>query len=162
MNVLPALIAETTGPLFGNAWLALLAILAGVAVFMFLVAAAGRWLAATHDAAVAKHVAVALKGMAPATTAAPASPAVAVPTGSAVTSAPIEAPAPVATRATVMQGPPPEVLVILAAAVAVTFGRNARIAEVRSLKPVATSVEMLMQHWSMEGRRQIYSSHQIR
>lgn len=35
-------------PLFGNQWLALLAILAGIAVFMLAVAAVGRWLASTH------------------------------------------------------------------------------------------------------------------
>jgi len=38
----------TFEPLFGNQWLALLVILAGIAVFMFAVAAVGRWLAATH------------------------------------------------------------------------------------------------------------------
>jgi len=38
----------TFEPLFGNQWLALLAILAGIAVFMIAVAALGRWAAATH------------------------------------------------------------------------------------------------------------------
>lgn len=109
-------------PLFGNQWLALAAVLVGVAALMVAVAAAGRWLAATH----------------------PASPlAVRV-------AKPVEV------------GPPPEVLAVIAAAVAVTCGRNARIAEVRAAKPTAPSVEALMQQWSVEGRRQIYSSHQIR
>ncbi len=44
-------------PLFGNQWLALLAVLGGVAVLMFLVAAVGRWLAATHPDPVAKKIA---------------------------------------------------------------------------------------------------------
>jgi hypothetical protein len=53
LSTLPILAAaETTTakfePLFGNQWLALLAILAGIAVFMLAVAAVGRWLAATH------------------------------------------------------------------------------------------------------------------
>ncbi len=38
-------------PLFGNQWLALLVILAGVVVFVLAVAGFGRWLAATHPAA---------------------------------------------------------------------------------------------------------------
>ncbi|MFA5263354.1 MAG: hypothetical protein WC378_05970 [Opitutaceae bacterium] len=37
-------------PLFGSQWLALLAILACIAVFLLVVALAGRWLAATHPA----------------------------------------------------------------------------------------------------------------
>ncbi len=35
-------------PLFGSQWLALLVILAGIAVFMLVIAAFGRWLAASH------------------------------------------------------------------------------------------------------------------
>ena len=58
--------------------------------------------------------------------------------------------------------PPPVILAIIAAAVRVTFGAGARIAQVVPLKPVVPSVETLVQQWSMEGRRQIYSSHQIR
>jgi hypothetical protein len=38
-------------PLFGNQWLALLAILACISVFMIAVALVGRWLAATHPTA---------------------------------------------------------------------------------------------------------------
>ena len=34
--------------LFGNQWLALAAIVGGIAIFMFAIAAVGRWLAATH------------------------------------------------------------------------------------------------------------------
>lgn len=56
------------------------------------------------------------------------------------------------------QGPPPEVLVVIAAAVATTFGRNARVTAVH-FAPPSTAV---MPQWSLEGRRQIYSSHQVR
>jgi hypothetical protein len=51
-----------------------------------------------------------------------------------------------------------QVTVLIAASVAAVLGRGARVV---SVKP-ATSVEMLMQQWSLEGRRQIYSSHQFR
>lgn len=109
-------------PLFGNPWLALLAILGGVALVMIVVASVGRWLAATHP-----------------------------------TSAP---PSSVAMQT--RSGPTPEVLAVIAAAVEVSVGQNARIAEVHPVKPVVPGVEALMQQWSVEGRRQIYSSHQIR
>jgi heme/copper-type cytochrome/quinol oxidase subunit 2 len=51
------LIAELAPPvpLFGNQWLALLVILAGVALLMLVVALAGRWLAATHPDPVVKN-----------------------------------------------------------------------------------------------------------
>lgn len=48
MTLLPIVFAELGRPLFGNQWLALLAVLAGIAVFLVLVALLGRWLAATH------------------------------------------------------------------------------------------------------------------
>jgi hypothetical protein len=45
----PALnFAAVAQPLFGNVWLALLAVLAGIAVFLAVVAGFGRLLAATH------------------------------------------------------------------------------------------------------------------
>lgn len=56
-------------------------------------------------------------------------------------------------------GPSDETLAIIAACVAVTFGNRARITAIRTGGP---SVETLMQQWSLEGRRQIYSSHQVR
>ena len=61
--------------------------------------------------------------------------------------------------AIVSDEPSGETLAIIAACVAVTFGKNARIASVR---PVGPSIEVLMQQWSLEGRRQVYSSHQVR
>lgn len=126
MNCLSLPLAAAREPLFGNQWLALIAILACTAALMAVVAVAGRWLAATH----------------------PDEPVKRVP--SATTPAATEA---------VPSITSPETLAIIAACVVATFGRNARITQIRTGGP---SVEMLMQQWSLEGRRQIYSSHQIR
>lgn len=124
-------VAVVTGPLFGNAWLALLAICFGIGGFMAAVAGVGRWLAATHP--------------------------------TPVVAKPEKAIEPPRTEAKSAVDPlPPEILAIIAAAVRVTFGAGVRIAQIVPAKPTPPSVEMLMQQWSMEGRRQIYSSHQIR
>ncbi|WP_404421404.1 OadG family transporter subunit [Nibricoccus sp. IMCC34717] len=53
----------------------------------------------------------------------------------------------------------PEVVAAIVAAVFATEGSQARIA---AIHPPAVSVEALMQQWSLEGRRQIYSSHKVR
>lgn len=53
----------------------------------------------------------------------------------------------------------PEVAAAIAAAVHVTFGASAQVTSV-SLQPA--SVENLMLTWSLEGRRQIYTSHKVR
>jgi hypothetical protein len=111
-------------PLFGSLWLALFAVLAGIAIFLLLVAMLGRWLAATHPDAPLR----------------PAAASVPVPV--------------VPTDLT------PEITAVIAASIATVLGARARVADVR-LAP-APSVEMLMQQWSMEGRRQIYSSHKVR
>jgi hypothetical protein len=125
--MLSLLLAQTRfEPLFGNQWLALLAVLGGVAVFMALIAIVGRWLAATH----------------------PESPKVA--------SAPAATPA-----ALPSTGPAPEIIAVIAASVAARLGAQARITVIRPA-PVGPNVETLMAQWSLEGRRQIYSSHQIR
>ena len=114
-------------PLFGNIWLALLAVVGGIAVFLVLVALLGRWLAATHPDAPPRPV-------------------------------PAPAPAPV-----VELGVGPEITAVIAASVATVLGARARIAAVTlAATPANPSVEMLMQLWSMEGRRQIYSSHKVR
>lgn len=126
MTFLALPLAAAREPLFGNQWLALIAILACTAALMVAVASVGRWLAATHPAEPVKPAASA------------ATPAAAE-AGPGITS--------------------PETLAIIAACVVTTFGRNARITQIRTGGP---SVEMLMQQWSLEGRRQIYSSHQIR
>lgn len=55
---------------------------------------------------------------------------------------------------------PPEIVAVIAAAAAATVGARHRIV---SISPVrGPSVESLMQQWSFEGRRAIYSSHQLR
>ena len=113
-------LAEYHLPLFGNQWLALIAILGGIALLMIAVAAVGRWLAATHPNPIAN-----------------------VREGEVASSGTIS----------------PEITAIIAASIAVVLGPQARIASVK-LAPL--NVEMLMQQWSLEGRRQIYSSHQIR
>ncbi|OAM89836.1 hypothetical protein OH491_17630 [Termitidicoccus mucosus] len=115
--------------LFDNKGLALFAILAGVAVFIGLVALVGRLLAATHPDA-------------------PATAKAAAPTKAAATPAPAEADAVT-----------PEVLAAIAASIFVTLGPKAKIAEIRTPAP---SVEALMQMWALEGRRQIYTSHNLR
>jgi hypothetical protein len=128
-------LAATHGPLFGNQWLALLAILAGVAVFLLLVAAAGRWLAATHPDTPPKPAPVAPP---PATAPEPSTPASADPSFANLS---------------------PEVQLVIAAAVMYTLGKNARITGMKESNP---NVETLMVQWAMEGRREIYTSHRLR
>lgn len=56
----------------------------------------------------------------------------------------------------------PEIAAAIAAAVHVTFGASATVTSV-SLQPAQpVSVENLMLTWSLEGRRQIYTSHKVR
>ena len=129
MNLALPLAQTSIAPLFGNQWLALLAVLGGVAIFMIAIAVAGRWLAATHPD--------------------PANDATRA--GTAPTPKEIVSGSPTS----------PELIAVIAAAVASEVGRNARISLIRPLTP-SIAVETLMQQWSLEGRRQIYSSHQIR
>lgn len=119
--------AQVGQPLFGNQWLALLAMMAIVAVFVIAVAGLGRWLAATHPDPVKKPSAATVQ------------PEVPLATSDQLT---------------------PQVCAAIAAAVAVTYGSRARIAAVQTAH--FPSVETLMQQWSLEGRRQIYSSHKVR
>jgi hypothetical protein len=56
----------------------------------------------------------------------------------------------------------PETLAIIASAVNVTLGARAQIAAVSLVPTHAPSVEALMLQWSLEGRRQIYTSHKVR
>ena len=53
----------------------------------------------------------------------------------------------------------PEIAAVIAAAVHVTLGAAARVTSV-SLQPV--SIENAPLIWSLEGRRQIYTSHRVR
>jgi hypothetical protein len=130
ISLLPLALAESRAPLFGNQWIALAVILAGVVVLMTTVSWVGRWLAATHPEPLRTPLAPATAGAAP--PAVPVDPAIV----------------------------PPEILAVIAASIAATLGARARVAAVRPA--TLPNVEMLMQQWSLEGRRQIYSSHQIR
>ena len=56
----------------------------------------------------------------------------------------------------------PEILAIIASAINVTVGPRAQISAVSLAPAHAPSVEVLMQQWSLEGRRQIYTSHKVR
>ena len=141
MTIFSSLVLAEAGqaspePLFGNQLYALAAVLVGVAALLFAVAAVGRWLASTH----------------PKETSAPAA--------SADSTAPSAA-APAASTSDA--GPSPEIFAVIAAAVAATFGSKAQIASINTL-PVgaAEGVASGRLQWSMEGRRQIYSSHKVR
>ena len=54
---------------------------------------------------------------------------------------------------------PADVLVVITAAIAATLGRGARLVSVRTVR---TAPIGLLQPWSIEGRRDIYSSHRFR
>jgi hypothetical protein len=108
-------------PLFGNLWLALLAVLALIVLLLAAVALVGRWLAATHPE--------------------PAATVKAAPVPEAIT---------------------PQTLAIIASVVNVTVGPRAQIKAVEPAPVPAPSVEALMLQWSLEGRRQIYTSHKVR
>ncbi len=57
----------------------------------------------------------------------------------------------------------PELRAVIAAAVYVTLGSNARIASVEPSKRSATAnVDPQMNAWSLEGRRQIHGGHRVR
>jgi hypothetical protein len=140
-SYLSPVLAQSGQPLLGNQWLALFVILGSVTAFLLAIAAVGRWLAATHPAEPAK----------PAPTAAPAESAV---------TAPLASPAPLVAPATNPETSV-EVFAAIAAAVAVTLGARARVLAINAAasEPVAETSRL---QWSMEGRRQIYSSHKVR
>lgn len=57
----------------------------------------------------------------------------------------------------------PELRAVIAAAVYVTLGSNARIASVEETRHLATAaVDTQMSAWSLEGRRQIHDGHKVR
>lgn len=57
---------------------------------------------------------------------------------------------------------PPEILAVVAASVATALkGQKYTVHGVRLTAMKAPNIERLMTEWSMEGRRQVYSSHQI-
>jgi len=137
-NFSPVL-AQSGQPLLGNQWLALFVILGSVTAFLLAIAAIGRWLAATHPDEPAK----------------PVQPVV------ATESVPSPTPTPAAPLATSTSSETPaEIFATIAAAVAVTLGARARVTAV-NLVTAQTAPESTLQ-WSLEGRRQIYSSHKVR
>lgn len=152
MHTSPMLAAVTSGsfqigrPLFGNQWLALFAALACIAVLLLAVALLGRWLAATHPEAPAKVVAASI-----ATVLAPAASTYAIPQ--------------IASNPVLAGDVPHELVPVIIAAVAAALGVGARVTSIRPFVDQTVpmpSLEALMQQWSYEGRRQIYSSHKVR
>jgi hypothetical protein len=133
---LPLAAAQIVRPLFGNQWLALLAALGLIALLLIAVALLGRWLAATHPAP-------------------PIEPARNVSTGSASDNVD-----PVITGDV-----SPAIVPVIVAAITAYLGARGRVAAIQHVPTPATpapSLEALMQQWSYEGRRQIYSSHKVR
>ncbi len=55
----------------------------------------------------------------------------------------------------------PETMALISAAIWASFGKSARIAEIRELGELVQIGE-LSNEWSREGRREIYASHHIR
>lgn len=136
---MPALFATTT---LGSHLGALAVVCAGIAALLGSLAVLGRWAAATHPAPAPKPA---------------GPPGVLLPVGGAPPGADAEL------VATAMNQVAPEVMAAIAAAIAVTCGPRVRIAHVSPAAPeTAPGVEALMLHWSLEGRRQIYSSHRVR
>ena len=126
-------LAEVGRPLFDNQWLALFVILGSITAFLLAIAAVGRWLAATHPNEPAKPV----QPIAPAES------------------------TPVATTPILSSETPAEVFAVIAAAVAVTLGAKARVTAISKASSESAAESSRLQ-WSMEGRRQIYSSHKVR
>jgi hypothetical protein len=127
-------------PLFGHLGLALGAVLVAIAALLVFVALLGRWLAATHPS--------------------PAPIPVPVVVANVGTPASIRLLAP-----DVGEDVSAEIVPVVLAAVAEIFGGRARVASIRRAATVPVrvpSIEALMQEWSHEGRRQIYSSHKVR
>lgn len=116
----------------GFSWLNLGLILLGVAIFLVGIAAVGRYLASTHPD----------------------------PEPAMVEDEPL-AGAPAAAATSTATGIQPETAVIIAAAIYATLGRSARVSSIVPIEnPV--NVDSLMLAWSLEGRREIYSSHRFR
>ena len=86
----------------------------------------------------------------------PAAPVVPAPVAAPVPAAP----APAAARVPAAGAISPETMAVIAAAVAVALrGRRYAITNVSPAK--APDIEQLMSLWSLEGRRQVYSSHTL-
>lgn len=57
---------------------------------------------------------------------------------------------------------PPEVIPVIIASIATCLGPQFHVSAIQRITPSTPSIEALMQQWSYEGRRQIYSSHKVR
>jgi hypothetical protein len=127
-------------PLFGHLGMALGAVLVAIAALLVFVALLGRWLAATHPSPTPIPVPVVVANVGT-----PASIRLLAPDVGEDVSA--------------------EIVPVVLATVAEMFGGRARVASIRRAVAVPVrvpSIEALMQEWSHEGRRQIYSSHKVR
>jgi len=118
-------------------------VLLGVAALMILIRIGGEYLARTHPAPQAP-----VPAPIPVVTPVP---------GMSAADLPVVLPA-VAFQA----GISAEVVAAIRAAVAMVTHQPHRIVRIVPSRPQGPSVELMMQVWSMEGRRQIYSSHSPR
>lgn len=59
-----------------------------------------------------------------------------------------------------VNAPTPELLAVISAAVVAAYGPKAQVVAVQTLH--MPSADALMLQWSLEGRRQIYTSHNLR
>lgn len=131
-------------------------VLIGAIALIIVVAAVGRAIAAAfppnpeHVSSFRKPAAAQTPVPAPA----PKAPA-AVPAN-------VPAPAAVAGTPAASGAIPPDVMAVIAAAVAVALrGARFSIRGVEPAAPKAPDIERLMSLWSLEGRRQVYSSHTL-
>ena len=123
-------------------------VLVGTVVLIIVLAAVGRGIAAAFPPN-PEHVSN-FRRPAPAVPAAPA-PA-----------APAAAPAASAAPVSGADAISPEIMAVIAASVAVVLrGKNFSITGVAPAAPKAPDIEQLMSLWSLEGRRQVYSSHSL-
>lgn len=126
-------------------------VLVGTVVLIVVVAAIGRAIAAAFPPS-AEHVSNFRKPAAVVPAPVPAVPAPAAPSAAPVPASPA-APA---------GAVPPEIMAVIAASVAVALrGRRFSITGVSSAPQKAPDIEQLMSLWSLEGRRQVYSSHTL-
>lgn len=123
-------------------------VLVGTVVFLVVVAAIGRAIAAAFPPN-PEHMSSFRKPVVPVVV--PAAPA----------PAPVATPAPTPVPAAPAGAIPPEVMAVIAASVAMVLrGKRYSITGVEPVQKPA-DIERLMSLWSLEGRRQVYSSHSL-
>jgi len=149
MNALASVLLAQTSGLLSDTVVAAFAILGGAAGFVSLLITLLRGRGSHATAAVAQTLPTPVLAMPDASKRGEDTP----PPSKAIPAVAIAPPA------TIDDSIPADVMALISAAVAMTLGRNARIAAVM---PVNAPPVELLQQWSIEGRRQIYSSHQIR